>query len=174
MEFARSDFECQFTPNPRVRKFSVVGGRKRYLTPSESGAISKIKGVESVFLSDGFVSVHSAEPEFKDPLSREILDYLDNNAPHSQPPEGDREGGEGPELRDPLVREIISLLDTRVRPAVAADGGDVSFHSFSDGVLTLNMLGACRDCPSSTATLQLGIGNLFRQLLPEVREVRGL
>lgn len=173
MEFARSDFECQFTPNPRVRKFSVVGGRKRHLTPSDSSAISKITGVESVFLSDGFVSVHSSAPEFKDSLSREILDYLDDNASHSQPSKVGGAGGEAAH-NDPLIKEIISLLDTRVRPAVAADGGDVTFHSFSNGVLTLNMLGACQDCPSATATLQLGIGNLFRHLLPEVREVRGL
>ena len=71
-----------------------------------------------------------------------------------------------------IVQQIKHLLDTRVRPAVAMDGGDIVFHSFDDGVVTLQMRGACSGCPSSTATLKMGIENMMRHYIPEVREVR--
>ena len=71
-----------------------------------------------------------------------------------------------------IVKQIKELLDTRVRPAVAMDGGDITFHSFEDGVVTLQMRGACQGCPSSTATLKMGIENMLRHYIPEVREVR--
>ena len=70
------------------------------------------------------------------------------------------------------MRQIKELLDTRIRPAVAADGGDIVFASFEDGVVYLQMRGACAGCPSSTATLKTGIENLLRHFIPEVTEVR--
>ena len=70
------------------------------------------------------------------------------------------------------VRQIKHLLETRVRPAVAMDGGDITFHSFDDGVVMLQMRGACQGCPSSTATLKMGIENMLRHYIPEVKEVR--
>ena len=73
---------------------------------------------------------------------------------------------------DELVKQIKHLLDTRVRPAVAMDGGDIVFHDFDDGVVTLSMQGACSGCPSSTATLKMGIENMLRHYIPEVKEVR--
>ena len=73
---------------------------------------------------------------------------------------------------DDLVKQIKHLLDTRVRPAVAMDGGDIVFHDFDDGIVTLSMRGACSGCPSSTATLKMGIENMLRHYIPEVREVR--
>jgi Fe-S cluster biogenesis protein NfuA len=71
-----------------------------------------------------------------------------------------------------VVRQIMELLDTRVRPAVAQDGGDITFHGFDRGVVYLNMKGACAGCPSSTLTLKMGIENLLRHYIPEVLEVR--
>merc|ERR1711965_45544 len=71
-----------------------------------------------------------------------------------------------------VVRQIKQLLDTRVRPAVAMDGGDIVFEGFDDGVVTLQMRGACQGCPSSTATLKMGIENMLRHYIPDVREVR--
>ena len=71
-----------------------------------------------------------------------------------------------------IVRQIKQLLDTRVRPAVAMDGGDIVFEGFDDGVVTLQMRGACQGCPSSTATLKMGIENMLRHYIPDVREVR--
>ena len=70
------------------------------------------------------------------------------------------------------VQQIKQLLDTRVRPAVAMDGGDIVFQGFDDGIVTLQMRGACQGCPSSTATLKMGIENMLRHYIPEVREVR--
>ena len=71
-----------------------------------------------------------------------------------------------------IVRQIKELLDTRVRPAVAQDGGDITFHGFDRGVVYLHMQGACAGCPSSTLTLKMGIENLLRHYIPEVLEVR--
>ena len=71
-----------------------------------------------------------------------------------------------------VVKQIKELIDQRVRPAVAMDGGDISFCSFEDGVVTLQMKGACAGCPSSTATLKMGIENMLRHYIPEVVEVK--
>jgi len=73
---------------------------------------------------------------------------------------------------DEIVAQIKELLDTRVRPAVAQDGGDIIFHAFEDGVVYLHMQGSCSGCPSSTATLKMGIENMLRHYVPEVIEVR--
>ena len=72
------------------------------------------------------------------------------------------------------VATIKELLETRVRPAVAGDGGDITFRGFKDGIVYLNMKGACSGCPSSTATLKHGIQNLLRHFLPDVREVEAV
>ena len=70
------------------------------------------------------------------------------------------------------IKQIKDLLETRVRPAVAMDGGDITFCSFESGIVTLQMKGACAGCPSSTATLKMGIENMLRHYIPEVTEVR--
>ena len=77
---------------------------------------------------------------------------------------------DGPDAE--IVKQIKELLDTRVRPAVAQDGGDITFHGFDRGVVYLHMQGACAGCPSSTLTLKMGIENLLRHYIPEVTEVR--
>ena len=86
------------------------------------------------------------------------------------------EQGADKEARDEddsdVVRQIKQLLDTRVRPAVAMDGGDIVFQDFDDGVVTLQMRGACQGCPSSTATLKMGIENMLKHYIPQIREVR--
>ena len=86
-----------------------------------------------------------------------------------------RRGRDEDEARDEdteVVKQIKELIDQRVRPAVAMDGGDISFCSFEDGVVTLQMKGACAGCPSSTATLKMGIENMLRHYIPEVLEVK--
>ncbi len=77
---------------------------------------------------------------------------------------------DGPDIE--IVNQIKELLDTRVRPAVAQDGGDITFHGFERGVVYLHMQGACAGCPSSTLTLKMGIENLLRHYIPEVLVVR--
>ena len=76
------------------------------------------------------------------------------------------------EDEDEIVSQIKELLYTRVRPAVAQDGGDIVFENFEDGIVTLQMRGACAGCPSSSATLKMGVENLLRHYIPEVKEVR--
>ena len=76
------------------------------------------------------------------------------------------------EKDDDVVKQIKELLDTRVRPAVAMDGGDIIYDSFKDGIVYLHMQGACSGCPSSTATLKMGIENMLKHYVPEVQEVR--
>jgi Fe-S cluster biogenesis protein NfuA len=75
---------------------------------------------------------------------------------------------------DPIVNQIRELIETRVRPAVAMDGGDIMFHHFDAGVVFLEMRGACSGCPSSTATLKSGIENMLKHYVPEVTEVRAV
>jgi Fe-S cluster biogenesis protein NfuA len=85
------------------------------------------------------------------------------------------ESGESPrayDLNDPIIKQIVEIIDTRVRPAVAQDGGDISFDRFEEGVVFLKLQGACSGCPSSTATLKSGIENMLRYYVPEVLEVR--
>ena len=88
----------------------------------------------------------------------------------AQPKGGHAVTAEGPD--SDIIRQIKDLLDTRVRPAVAQDGGDITFHGFDRGVVYLHMQGACAGCPSSTLTLKMGIENLLRHYIPEVTEVR--
>jgi len=83
----------------------------------------------------------------------------------------DANAAEGGEEDDEIVTQIKELLETRVRPAVAMDGGDIIFQDFEDGVVYLHMQGSCSGCPSSTATLKAGIENMLRHYIPEVREV---
>ena len=73
---------------------------------------------------------------------------------------------------DPLVQQICELLDTRIRPAVAQDGGDITFEGFQEGIVYLKMKGACSGCPSSTATLKAGIENMLKYYVPEIKEVQ--
>lgn len=167
---AISDFECEHTPNPKVRKFSVIGGRDRGISPSDATRIARIKGVEDVFFGDGFLSVRSVDDVFTDSLAGSVLDYLDSHAGERvwRTPEPARSYGDC----NPTDAKIMRLLDERVRPAVAVDGGDIEFVSFDHGTLTLKMKGACDGCPSAAATLQMGVMGLFSQLLPSVRQVR--
>jgi Fe-S cluster biogenesis protein NfuA len=83
-------------------------------------------------------------------------------------------GAEAGEADDEIVTQIKELLETRVRPAVAQDGGDIIFHDFTDGVVFLHMQGSCSGCPSSTATLKAGIENMLKHYIPEVQEVRAI
>ena len=103
-----------------------------------------------------------------------IMEHFMSGAPSSPMARRDgREASEDYDAKDEeTVKTIKELLDTRVRPAVANDGGDIIFHGFKDGVVFLHMRGACSGCPSSTATLRHGIENLLKHFCPDVQEVR--
>ena len=176
--------QTEDTPNPSTLKFipgvAVLPGDTAEFTSLEEAKPSPlaarlfaIDGVESVFFSGDFLSVTKSERldwfVLKPSILAGIMEHFASGLPTI---ETKNEASTSEEDDDETVQQIKHLLDTRVRPAVAMDGGDITFHSFEDGVVTLQMRGACQGCPSSTATLKMGIENMLRHYIPEVREVR--
>lgn len=183
--------QTEATPNPATLKFlpgkPVLPGGTRDYRDAEAAAESplaqklfSINGVSGVFLGQDFITVTRNGVEWqhlKPAILGLIMDHYLSGAPvvaNASAPEtssGDEFFDEGSEE---TVATIKQLLDTRVRPAVAQDGGDITFHGFREGVVFLNMKGSCAGCPSSTATLKHGIENLLRHFVPEVSEVRAV
>jgi Fe-S cluster biogenesis protein NfuA len=175
------------TPNPATLKFlpgkAVLGGDTLdYRSKAEAAdsplamRLFEIDGVTGVFLGSDFISVTKGDTEWPH-IRPAILGAIMEHYMSGAPVVGDAGAGEGvDEQYDPkdedTVRTIKELLDTRVRPAVANDGGDITFFGFRDGIVYLHMRGACSGCPSSTATLRHGIENLLKHFCPDVREVR--
>jgi Fe-S cluster biogenesis protein NfuA len=181
--------QTEATPNPATLKFlpgrPVLGAEnaiefRDHAESQESplaARLFEIDGVTGVFLGSDFISVTKGEGEWqhlKPAILGAIMEhYLSGEAVTSAPAEqldGENEFF-APEDAE-TVGTIKELLDTRVRPAVAQDGGDITFQGYRDGVVFLHMRGACSGCPSSTATLRHGIENLLRHFIPEVQEVR--
>jgi Fe-S cluster biogenesis protein NfuA len=181
--------QTESTPNPATLKFipgkPVLPGTTRdYRTTAEAtesplaSKLFQITGVSGVFLGHDFVTVTRRDMEWqqlKPAVLGAIMDHYLSGAPMlageaSVPAAGSDEFFE--EDQADTVKTIKDLLDSRVRPAVAQDGGDITFKGFKDGVVYLNMKGSCAGCPSSTATLKHGIENLLRHFVPTVAEVR--
>ena len=181
--------QTEHTPNPATLKFipgkTVLGdGTVDYRAKSEAlgsplaARLFDIDGVTGVFLGSDFISVTKGDaewPHIKPAILGAIMEHYMSGAPVVDSGES-TEQDTGTEHYDPkdedTVKTIKELLDTRVRPAVANDGGDITFHGFKDGVVFLQMRGACSGCPSSTATLRHGIENLLKHFCPDVQEVR--
>ena len=180
--------QTESTPNPATLKFlpgqSVLGAGTADF-PSAEGAersplaarIFAVEGVNGVFLGSDFVTVTKAEGVEWDHVKPAILGAIMEHYQSGQPVmqgEGATSSGHAAHEGEnsDIVNQIKELLDTRVRPAVAQDGGDITFHGFDRGVVYLHMQGACAGCPSSTITLKMGIENLLRHYIPEVTEVR--
>ena len=183
--------QTEATPNPATLKFLpgkpvLPGGTRDYRdvdAAAESPLAQKlfsVNGVSAVFLGQDFITVTKSGTEWqhlKPSILGLIMDHYLSGAPVLLGSGGADEPSPG-EFFDAGDEEIVStikqLLDTRVRPAVAQDGGDITFHGFKQGVVFLNMKGSCAGCPSSTATLKHGIENLLRHFVPEVSEVRAV
>lgn len=183
--------QTEATPNPATLKFlpgkPVLPGGTRDYRDVEAAAESplaqklfSVNGVSGVFLGQDFITVTRSGAEWqhmKPAILGLIMDHYLSGAPvllgEKPAPEAASEEffAEGDAE---VVSTIKQLLDTRVRPAVAQDGGDITFHGFREGVVFLNMKGSCAGCPSSTATLKHGIENLLRHFVPEVSEVRAV
>jgi len=140
-----------------------------------------VPGVTSVFYGSDFVTVTKDDSDWqhlKPAILGAIMEHYMSGAPlladgsAANDDEADEAGEFFSEADADTVAQIKDLIETRVRPAVANDGGDITFRGFKDGVVYLNMKGACAGCPSSTATLQHGIQNLLRHFVPDVVEVR--
>lgn len=182
--------QTESTPNPATLKFLpgqtvMQAGSADFPAKAGAGAsplatrIFAVDGVEGVFLGPDFITVTKAEPidwaHLKPGVLGAILEHFQSGAPaiegdaaqSAQTGHADHDGPDGE-----IVVQIKELLDTRVRPAVAQDGGDITFHGFDRGVVYLHMQGACAGCPSSTMTLKMGIENLLKHYIPEVSEVR--
>ena len=186
--------QTEATPNPATLKFlpgKVVleegtADFRDAATASEASQLAAkifaVPGVTGVFFGYDFVTVTKAEgPEWqhlKPAILGAIMEHFMSGAPvmggastaEATDPSGEFYN-EGDEI---IVKTIKELLETRVRPAVAQDGGDITFRGFRDGKVFLNMKGSCAGCPSSTATLKHGVQNLLRHFIPEVQEVEAV
>lgn len=179
--------QTETTPNPVTLKFlpgqSVLGQGTADFPNVEAAAksplarrIFDVSGVTGVFLGSDFITVTKDDSIVWDHLKPSVLgaimEHFQSGAPVIEGTEttGGHVAHDGPDAE--IVNQIKELLDTRVRPAVAQDGGDITFHGFDRGVVYLHMQGACAGCPSSTLTLKMGIENLLRHYIPEVTEVR--
>jgi Fe-S cluster biogenesis protein NfuA len=180
--------QTEATPNPATLKFlpgrAVLEGSTLDLRDVEQAAQSPlaerlfgIAGVSGVFFGSDFITVTKSAGDWqqlKPMILGAIMEHFMSGAPLLNA--GGSAPSEGEEFFDAAdadtVATIKDLIETRVRPAVANDGGDITFKGFKDGVVYLNMKGACSGCPSSTATLRHGIQNLLRHFVPDVTEVR--
>ena len=179
--------QTESTPNPSTLKFlpgqpvlemgtadfaSEIAAQNSPLAER----IFRITDVKGVFFGLDFITVSKEDRAEWDQMKPEILAAIMDHYQSGDPVMANQSGAishadhDGP--NQDLVNQIKELLDTRVRPAVAQDGGDITFHGFEDGVVYLHMQGACAGCPSSTMTLKMGIENLLRHYIPEVTEVR--
>ena len=179
--------QTESTPNPATLKFlpgqSVLEVGTADFPNAESAETSPlaarlfgVDGVTGVFFGTDFVTVTKADgldwAHLKPALLGAIMDHYQSGAPVMGAGAAQVSHRAGEAEDQEIVSQIKELLDTRVRPAVAQDGGDITFHGFERGVVYLHMQGACAGCPSSTLTLKMGIENLLRHYIPEVTEVR--
>ncbi|WP_339864114.1 NifU family protein [Paremcibacter congregatus] len=181
--------QTEVTPNPATLKFvpgePVMARGTAFFESVEEAANSPlgqrlfaIEGVSNIFFGSDFVAV-TLEGQDWDDKKTDVLGAIMEHYTSGEPvvaeetaaaPAAAEEDGEHAEI----IAQIKELLEARVRPAVARDGGDITFHSFEEGVVYLRMQGACSGCPSSTATLQYGVQNLLKHYIPEIESVQAI
>lgn len=191
-DFAPMFIQTEQTPNPATLKFlpgkPVLGDSTANFANAEQATVSPlasrlfdIDGVEGVFFGTDFISVTKGDgdwAELKPQILGTIMEHYTAGAPIMSDAVtedgGVEDGFQDLEEDAEIIGQIKEILDSRVRPAVARDGGDIAYHGFDKGVVYLRMQGACAGCPSSVATLKGGIENLLRHYVPEVTEVRAV
>jgi Fe-S cluster biogenesis protein NfuA len=182
--------QTEQTPNPASLKFLpgcevMLKGTAEFSSASSATSsplatrLFKIDGVSGIFLGSDFITVTKAAETSWDSLKAPVLGAIMEHFTNGEDViTGEHKFTDGhatsSEDDDQIVRQIKELLDTRIRPAVAMDGGDIVFENFEDGIVYLQMRGACAGCPSSTMTLKSGIENLLKHFIPEVTEVRAV
>lgn len=180
--------QTEATPNPATLKFApgkpvLSDGTADFRTKEDAAPsplatrLFEIEGVQGVFLGSDFISVTKGDVEWqhlKPMVLGAIMEHYMSGAEAVSGEGNDQAGTSYDEKDEEVVATIKELLDTRVRPAVAQDGGDITFSGFRDGIVYLHMRGACAGCPSSTATLRHGIENLLKHFCPEVQEVQAV
>ena len=180
--------QTENTPNPQTLKFLpgkvVMEEGTAFYQNIEEGSNSpfakrlfNVDGVEGVFFGSDFITITKAQTTnwqiMKPLILGSIMDHY-NSGEETVVKDNKKQSDslKTDENDNDIVKQIKELLDTRVRPAVAMDGGDIIYDSFKDGIVYLHMQGACSGCPSSTATLKMGIENMLKHYVPEVQEVR--
>ncbi len=187
--------ETETTPNPSTLKFLpgqdvMTSGTREFTSPEDAeasplaDALFSLGDVTGVFFGSNFISVSAAPgvewAQLKPQVVAMLLDHFASGAPlfaggdaaAIAVPAADSDEFEDDPAHADIIDQIKDLLETRVRPAVANDGGDIIYRGFREGVVFLTMQGACAGCPSSTATLKQGIEGLLKHYVPEVTEVR--
>jgi Fe-S cluster biogenesis protein NfuA len=175
--------ETEGTPNPATLKFLpgiavMQAGTADFASPDSAQrsplaqGLFALPGVARVFLGGDFITVTKSDAESWQALKPQVLGVIMEHFVAGRPVlEGEAVAGDEEEIApedQEVVDQIKELLDTRVRPAVASDGGDIVFRGYRDGIVRLHMQGACSGCPSSRATLKHGIENMLRHYVPEV------
>ena len=163
----------KFLPGERVSLSGPIEFTEKNQTPNELiRNILSINGVEGIFLSDDFLSVNKNSEKEWDDLKHIIISFINDyystgkKFVYENTPDINNK-----ENLDEIEKKIIRILETKVRPAVARDGGDIKFKGYKDGKVKVEMQGSCSGCPSSTMTLKNGVENLLKHYVPEVTEV---
>ena len=177
--------QIQETPNPNSLKFvpgkkvSNVGSielKKKEETKNELlRNILSINGVKSIFLGDDFLSVNKDEKNEREDIKHIVISlinefYADGKNIILEKAKEDKENQDYKEIE----KQIIKILETKIKPAVARDGGDIKFVEFKKGVVTVQLQGSCAGCPSSTMTLKQGVQNLLTHYIPDVKQVEAI
>ena len=179
--------QTEVTPNPDSLKFlsektiSVVGteefqkGKKNLITVPFVEELLNFKGVELILLSEKFLTVKKTKEvswnELKPMVISHLNDYFEKS---NEPILKNKEKPKDSTKNDETVDKIIEVLDTKIRPAVARDGGDIKFKSFENGVVKVQLQGSCSGCPSSLMTLKQGVQNLLKHYVKEVNSVEAV
>ena len=177
--------QTEATPNPATLKF--IPGRdvmpagtadyRDFSAATNSPLAQRLfatDGVKAVFLGSDFITVTKHDAVDWQVLRPAVLGAVMEHFTAGLPVVNDDAVATDAESNDPIVVQIKELIETRVRPAVAADGGDIVYRGFEGGVVLLEMQGSCSGCPSSTATLKHGIENMLKHFVPEVQSVRAV
>lgn len=183
--------QTESTPNPNTMKFlpgqDVLGDKTAFFTSKENAAESplaqalfELPDIRAIFYGADFITVTKTEAASWEVLKPQILTTVMEHYQSGNPLMVEAKAAAAKSERSydaeeqEIVDQIKELLETRVRPAVAQDGGDIIFHSYDDGIVKLEMHGACSGCPSSTATLKSGIENMLKHYVPEVISVEAV
>lgn len=179
--------ETEQTPNPNTLKFlpgqEILAGAPVDIRDVDTAKLKSpfatrlfdIQGVEGVFIASNYISVTKDDAtdwvRIKPLILAVIMDHVGGGLPIINEHD-DASGVTNIEDLDEISQQIVELIDLRIRPAVAQDGGDIEFSRFEEGIVYVNLRGACSGCPSATITLKAGIENMLKHYIPEVLEVR--
>lgn len=179
--------ETEQTPNPNTLKFlpgqDVIEGAPIDISSADKAKtmspfatrLFDIDGVEGVFLAQDYISVTKADSfewiRMKPLILAVVMDHIGSGLPIIDENHNATAVTNTEDL-DEISQQIVELIDTRIRPAVAQDGGDIEFDRFEEGIVYVQLRGACAGCPSATLTLKSGIENMLKHYVPEVQEVR--